>query len=219
MSQQNPHVKKLDALVELLRNPPVEYRPMPQWSWNGELSEEHIRQRLQQFADQGIGGLFAHARTNFVTGYISDRFFELWDFAAREAQRLGMQFQIYDEFCCPSGNAAGQVVAEKPHLARQELGISMFTGIGPRPSDETLAWFRIENGARSAGGLVGRRHARAPRLRPHAAPRLRQGRLRRHARQRSAPPRSDRCLHRLHPRGLRPPLQRSLRHRRPLHVQ
>lgn len=145
MSQKN--VNSLDELIALLKNPPVEYRPMPQWSWNGELNEEHIRQRLREFADKGMGGMFAHARTNFATGYISDRFFELWDFAAREAQRLGMQFQIYDEFCCPSGNAAGQVVAERPHLARQELGVTVWTGVGPRPNGEPLAYLRLENGS------------------------------------------------------------------------
>jgi hypothetical protein len=57
-----------------------------------------------------------------------------------------MQFHIYDEFCCPSGNAAGQVVAERPHLARQELGLIVFAGIGPRPSGEALTFFRVENG-------------------------------------------------------------------------
>jgi len=35
---------------------------MPQWSWNGELTEGRMTEQLEQFAAQGAGGLFAHAR-------------------------------------------------------------------------------------------------------------------------------------------------------------
>ena len=49
------------------------------------------------------------------------RFFFQAAVAMREGKRLGVEFHIYDEFCCPAGNAVGMVVNQKPYLARQEL--------------------------------------------------------------------------------------------------
>ena len=43
-------IRELEAL---LREPPVEYRPAPQWSLNGDLTEDRIREELDQFAAQG----------------------------------------------------------------------------------------------------------------------------------------------------------------------
>ena len=83
-------------LVDLFAAPPTEYRPMPQWSWNGDMTEARITEQLEQFAAQGCGGLFAHARSGHITGYLNGRWFDLWDYAMKEARRLGLAFNIYD---------------------------------------------------------------------------------------------------------------------------
>jgi hypothetical protein len=104
-------------------NPSSKYRTMPQWSWNGEMTEQRIREQLDQFHAQGCGGFFPHARPGHITGYITDRWFELWDYACRYAKSLGMEFHIYDEFCCPGGNAGGVVVQRHPELAQREVSL------------------------------------------------------------------------------------------------
>lgn len=106
---------------EQILNPPNRYRPVPQWSLNGDLTERRIVEQLESFKTQGCGGLFPHPRPGHITGYLTDRWFQLWDFAAAECERLGMDYHIYDEFMCPGGAAGGQVVAEDPTVIAQTL--------------------------------------------------------------------------------------------------
>lgn len=134
----------MKQLAELFLSPPMAYRPAPQWSWNGDLTRERITEQLEQFAAQGCGGLFPHARPGHVTGYLSDRWFELWGHAVQEAKRLGMQMNIYDEFMCPAGLAGGHVLAEDPSLLQQE--IRMVTFWQDRPIGEVLLRLRLEGG-------------------------------------------------------------------------
>lgn len=111
----------LARFASLFADPPADYRPMPQWSWNGDMTKQRIREQLRQFAANGCGGLFTHPRPGHITGYLTDRWFALWDYAAREAKRLGMRFHVYDEFMCPGGTAGGNVAAMDPTVALHEL--------------------------------------------------------------------------------------------------
>jgi hypothetical protein len=133
-----------ESLSQDFASPPARYRPAPQWSWNSELTEARITEQLEQFAAQGCGGLFTHARPGCITGYMSERWLAAWGHALREAERLGLDFHIYDEFMCPAGHAGGLVIAERPHLAQQVLTLTAWTGVGRRPPGEVLAYVRID---------------------------------------------------------------------------
>ena len=113
----------METLEKIFSAPPARFRPVPQWSWNGDLTRERITAQIEQFAARGCGGVFPHARSGHVTGYLTERWFELWDFAVREAERLGLQLHLYDEFVCPSGVAGGNVISENPLLRQREIGI------------------------------------------------------------------------------------------------
>ncbi len=113
--------KSIEELKRIFSNPPREYRPMPQWSWNGNVTRERITEQIEQFAEQGCGGLFMHARPGFANGYITDEWFELWAFALQEAKRVGIEFHIYDEFTVPGGVAGGNTIAENPTVIQHEL--------------------------------------------------------------------------------------------------
>ncbi len=152
----------LDELMDAFRDPPARLRTMPQWSWNGELNEARITEQLEQFARQGCGGVFAHARPGLITGYISDEWFEMWGHGMREAERLGMEFHIYDEFCCPGGHAGGHVVARRPHLAQQTLELRVVSAPQVRPEGRVAACFRRdEKGALQPVGSSALRTASA----------------------------------------------------------
>jgi len=140
MAELPPPQSPADALQALFADPPAAFRPMPQWSWNGDLTRERITKQLAQFAAQGCGGLFTHARPGHITGYLSARFMELWRFALDEAARLGMGFHIYDEFMCPAGHAGGLVIGEGPHLAVQELTLSARAGLTRYPPPSLGVW-------------------------------------------------------------------------------
>ncbi len=137
-------------LMNAFQQPKARYRTMPQWSWNGELSRERITEQIELFAEQGAGGVFPHARPGLISVYLSDQWFEMWGHGMREAERLGMQFHIYDEFCCPGGHAGGHVVAQKPHLVQRVLALQLVTDPAVRVEGTPVACFRWD---RSGGGF------------------------------------------------------------------
>ncbi|GAB4249777.1 MAG: glycosyl hydrolase [Candidatus Methylacidiphilales bacterium] len=125
-------------------NPPVEMRPMPLWIWNGEVSRERITEMVEQFRDQGMGGVFIHARPGLVTEYLSEQWFELWAFALSECKRVGLGCHIYDENSYPSGFAGGHVMAENPLCILRFIGMRVYPPGSEIPSEgKVLAAFVV----------------------------------------------------------------------------
>ena len=135
---------KLDWIADF-ENPPANYRPMPLWVWNGEMSKERIAEMLGQMAEMGMGGVFIHPRAGLVTEYLSEEWFELWAFALHECERLGIECHIYDENSFPSGFGGGNVMANNPCVAAVALVKRTWRQpIVPwREAPETLAAFRV----------------------------------------------------------------------------
>jgi hypothetical protein len=138
---------------------------MPLWVWNGEITCARITEMLEQFAAQGMGGVFVHPRTGLVTEYLGDEWFQCWEHALRECERLGLACHIYDENSYPSGFAGGHVVARNPHaVGRYFRATPVDSGLAPRWVGQR--WYRLtaEGGAEPAvapgpgeggrGGLV-----------------------------------------------------------------
>lgn len=96
------------------REPPVEYRPVPFWSWNGRLAPERLVAQIRQMREAGFGGFFMHARGGLKTEYLGEEWFACVRACTDEAERLGMKAWIYDEKGWPSGFAGGAV----PSLGR-----------------------------------------------------------------------------------------------------
>lgn len=117
----------INELIDRFRNPPRSCRPMPQWSWNEDMTRKRISETLKQFADQGCGGLFMHARPGIMVEYLSERWFKLWTYAMHEAERLGLEWQIYDEFTAAGGNAGGYATVESPHATQREITVLPLT--------------------------------------------------------------------------------------------
>ena len=82
------------------------------------LTEEQVRQTLQDLAQQKVKQAFVHPRPGLMTPYLSDDWFRLWRVALEEAERLDMNLWIYDENSYPSGFAGGWV----PELMPQARG-------------------------------------------------------------------------------------------------
>ncbi len=111
----------LTTFIEKLEQPPNDYRPVVLWSWNGEITESRIDAMLQQFADQGMGGVFVEPRTGMLTEYLSDRYLTLWRHTVERCAELGLGCHIYDEYAYPSGTAGGRVIQENPKLEERVL--------------------------------------------------------------------------------------------------
>lgn len=138
--------------LDLFRNPPAEYRSVPLWVWNGEMTEARITEMLEQFAEQGMGGVFVHPRPGLINEYLSERWFELWAFALRECERLGLACNVYDENSYPSGFAGGHVPARIPHAMAQTLVPTLYEAPPLRPHGELLGRYRLRDGRAEALG-------------------------------------------------------------------
>lgn len=102
------------------------YRPVPFWAWNGQMTEEKIREHLHKIKEGGFGGVFVHPRPGLTVPYLSDEWFSLWKAALAEAKKLGLKLYIYDENTYPTGYAGGHVMSEYPDCAARSVKIRCF---------------------------------------------------------------------------------------------
>lgn len=98
-------------IINELKNPSTEYRPIPFWSLNDKLEPEMLRFQIQEMKKAGIGGYFMHARGGLKTKYLSDDWMNCIKACVDEGKKLGMNSWCYDENGWPSGFADGVVPA------------------------------------------------------------------------------------------------------------
>lgn len=144
------------------RDPPAEYRSMPLWVWNDLQDSNRLREMLQQFKQQGMGGVFIHPRPGLMTEYLGTDWFRLWKQAVEEGKRLGLLVNIYDENSYPSGFAGGHVPSRVPDTAAQyvqaELGVSPNTAFRQRGTSVSIFAATVNgNGQVTAARRISRR--------------------------------------------------------------
>jgi len=118
-------ISKFSQLEELFTDPPADYRSAPLWDWNHKITREGIDFHMKEFKDAGIGGVFVHPRPGLITEYLSEDWFELFDYTVQKGKELGMNVWIYDENSYPSGFAGGHVPAEMPESWNQGTGLKL----------------------------------------------------------------------------------------------
>ena len=91
------------------KNVPVQYRPIPFWSWNEKLETEQTRAQIGQMDEAGLGGFFMHARGGLQTAYMGQEWFDNVTAAVEKAEETGMRAWAYDENGWPSGFGDGAV--------------------------------------------------------------------------------------------------------------
>ncbi len=115
----------IDKIRKMFANPPSEYRSAPLWDWNEQISREGIDFQMKEFKKAGIGGVFVHPRPGLITEYLSNDWFQLFDYTVQKGKELDMKVWIYDENSYPSGFAGGHVPAEMPDSYKHGAGLSM----------------------------------------------------------------------------------------------
>lgn len=115
-------VKCFDSAA--FENPSAFASPVYSWVWNSPISEELIKEQLDEMQEEGIRAFYiipepkefrpATMRTTMEPDYLTDVFLRLVRFTAEEAKRRGMVMWLYDEGGWPSGSAAGRVVDTCP---------------------------------------------------------------------------------------------------------
>lgn len=134
--------KSTPTLTEsVFKNPPIEYRASPFWSWNCRVTKELIKKQLLYLKEMGFSGGQMHSRTGMDVPYLSDEFMELVRYCVDESKKDGLLAWIYDEDRFPSG-AAGGIVTKTPQFRQRTLLLTTEDHMSEmKPKDEA-----VENG-------------------------------------------------------------------------
>lgn len=115
---------RFEKLKKELKNPDKEFRSAPLWVWNTKVTHADIDRMLKELKEQGFGGAFVHPRPGMITDYLSDDWFELYQYSVKTGKELGLDIWIYDENSYPSGFAGGHVPALMPESYNQGQGLA-----------------------------------------------------------------------------------------------
>ena len=126
-------------LREKFKNPGVEYRPLPFWSWNDDLDEEELARQIDEMAKQGMGGYFMHARSGLTTEYLGEKWYDCIKTGIDKGKEVGLAAWIYDEEGWPSGFAGGRVTAMSPEFHAKYMALFSYQSAAVFNWDEMLA--------------------------------------------------------------------------------
>jgi hypothetical protein len=110
------------TLRESFKNPEVQYKPMPFWHINGELTNEGIEQQMRDAKlKANFGGVAVLPVTRTKPDFLSESYFEKYDYILKTAKKLDMNVIMYDDADFPSGNAGGMLEEKFPQDIRKSL--------------------------------------------------------------------------------------------------
>lgn len=100
-----------------------EYRMMPLWVWNSNMSFDEIEHSLMELKNHGFGGAFVHPRPGMIISYMDEAWFEAWNHALKIAKSLDLILNIYDENSYPSGFGGGLISSQLPDCWAESISI------------------------------------------------------------------------------------------------
>lgn len=115
-----------EALFEKFHHPPFEYHARPLWFWNSE------EKKLSNITKEGIRDIMTRSKTQsgycgfgilpeWLHGYLSEEYMDLYRCALETAKKLGMKMCLYDENGFPSGSAGGLLAEKHPNDTMKRL--------------------------------------------------------------------------------------------------
>lgn len=119
------------------------FNPTVFWSWNNKIECAEARRQVNLLADQGVKGIFIHARGGLRTPYMGEEWFDAIDDVIEEAQQRAVDVWLYDEEGWPSGHAGGRVASNGKEFQMKKLLTA--TSLGNIPKEDILAAYIIKN--------------------------------------------------------------------------
>ena len=107
--------------TSLFYTPSKEFRGLPFWAWNTEITSQKITKQVEVFKQMGFGGFVIHVRHGLRDEYMGQNFFERITQAIEEAKKHDLTVWLYDEDRWPSGCAGGLVTKEKRYRQKTLL--------------------------------------------------------------------------------------------------
>ena len=138
-------IKDFENLIVLFEDPTSEFRSAPFWIWHEIITEDKIEHSLKELKEKGFGGVFVHPRYGMVTEYLSEEWFDLFEYTTEVARELEMYVWIYDENSYPSGFAGGLVPHYMPDSYKhgQALRLHKMNQLNPDPNLRYLHFFEV----------------------------------------------------------------------------
>jgi hypothetical protein len=134
------------TILEQLKDPNRQYRPIPFWSWNERLQEAETRRQVQEMDNAGIGGYFMHARGGLQTPYMGSEWMENIAAGIDEARSRGMGAWAYDENGWPSGFGNGLVNGRGLAWQQKYLRYAVVEQESARADGHTISHVRLADG-------------------------------------------------------------------------
>jgi len=120
------------------QNPPGQYKPMPFWHINGELTTEGIRQQMTDAKNAGFSGVSllplaekSPTRPGTTPKFLSEEYFDRYQDMLDVAEELDMEIILYDDNDFPSGMAGGKMEELYPEHTMKRLDKIEQTVKGP----------------------------------------------------------------------------------------
>ena len=104
----------------------VDFRPIPFWFLNDRLEKEEIDRQLALMKKSGVSAFFMHARCG-LDCFGDEEWFDSIAYIVEKAAEYGMNANLFDEDCYPSGNAGGRIGAERPDLISKRICVDKLT--------------------------------------------------------------------------------------------
>lgn len=128
------------------KNPGVEYRAVPFWSWNDWLEDDELVRQIDEIQKAGWGGFFMHSRLGLETPYMTPEWMDRVRTCVEEARRRGMHAWLYDEDKWPSGFAGGMTALKDPDYRMRVLALRVFNRYDSYPESVAVFAGNLNNG-------------------------------------------------------------------------
>ncbi|MFW6371427.1 MAG: glycosyl hydrolase, partial [Bacteroidota bacterium] len=148
-------INDFKSLKQQFFDPPADFRPVVDWGWNCEITEEKIDYQLEQFHNQRFGGVFIHPHPGMITEYLSEEYFNRIAYAIKKAEELGMTAWISDDYYSQSGHAGGLVQTAMPESYNQGKGLKLIRKEYIDPTDKSWIYIALEKKGNSFIDITG----------------------------------------------------------------
>ncbi|MFD1316372.1 glycosyl hydrolase [Namhaeicola litoreus] len=109
-------------------NPPKQFKPMPFWHINGELTTEGIREQMKDAKElAGFSGISLlplaskNERQGTTPKFLTESYFDRFQDVLTTAKELDMEVILYDDNDFPSGMAGGIMQEKYPEYCRKRI--------------------------------------------------------------------------------------------------
>jgi hypothetical protein len=131
-------------------NPPNQYKPMPFWHINGELTTDEIRRQMKDAHDAGFSGVSllplaekSPTRPGTSPKFLSEDYFARFQDMLDVAEELDMEVILYDDNDFPTGMAGGKLGELFPEHTMKRLDKIEMEITGPATFSDSIKAIKL----------------------------------------------------------------------------